>query len=329
VTRCSVIIPTYNRPALTKQCVNAVFEHPPELAELEVIVVDDGSPEPIDVALAPHAERIRIVRHEQNTGFGPACNDGAAAASGEWLVFLNNDTIAQPGWLDALVEYASARDNIGVVGSKLLFPDGTIQHAGVVFSRELVPHHIYTRFPADHPAVNKSRVFQVVTAACALLRRETFERGGGFDAAFVNGYEDIDLCLRLRREGCETHYCHSSVLAHLESVTRADRRDATNHARFLERWSEFVRPDDLEYFAEDGLIEITYQDEFPVRLAVAPELAIIDRGRAGGADRILADRSRQVFEALRENTKLKVELLEAKAQGNAAEGASTRLSGSA
>jgi GT2 family glycosyltransferase len=314
MTRCSVVIPAYNRPALTKQCLDAIFASPPERAELEVVVVDDGSSEPLARTLSAHAERIEIVRHEQNTGFARACNDGAAEASGEWLVFLNNDTVPQPGWLDELIDYASPRESIGVVGSKLLFPDGTVQHAGVVISRELIPHHLYTRFPADHPAVNKSREFQIVTAACALLRRETFERIGRFDHAFVNGYEDIDLCLRLRREGYQVHYCHTSVLEHLEAVTRERKRDARNHALFLERWSDFVKPDDLAYFSEDGLIEITYQEEFPILLSVSPLLAILDGERASGVDRILATRSKQVFDALKDNTSLKVELLEARAQ---------------
>jgi GT2 family glycosyltransferase len=317
VTRCSVVVPAYNRAALTSQCLDAIFASPPERAELEVIVVDDGSSEPVDRSLTPHAERIGIVRHDQNTGFATACNDGAAAASGDWIVFLNNDTIPQPGWLDALIEYASGSERIGIVGSKLLYPDGTIQHAGLVISRELVPRHVYTRFPGDHPAVNKSRTFQAVTAASALLRRETFERFGGFDCSFVNAYEDVDLCLRLRREGYEVHYCHTSVLYHLEAVTRDHLRDPENHALFLERWSDFVYHDDLTYFSDDGLIEVTYQDEFPVLLAVSPLLAILDRERASGADRMLAERSRQVFEALKENTRLKVELLEARERSGA------------
>jgi GT2 family glycosyltransferase len=314
VTRCSVVIPAYGRPALTKQCLEAIFAVPPERAELEVIVVDDGSIDPIAESLAPHRERIRVVRHQQNTGFATACNDGAAVASGEWIVFLNNDTIPQAGWLDALIDYGSSRERLGIVGSKLLYPDGTIQHAGVVFSRRLEPHHLYTRFPADHPAVNRSREFQVVTAGCSLLRRETFERYAGFDAAFVNGYEDIDLCLRLRRDGLEIHYCHTSVLLHLEAVTRNYKLNDRNHELFLARWADLVEADDVAYFMDDGLIEITYQDEFPVLLAVSPELAILDRERASGTDRLLAKRSQQVFEALRENTSLKVDLLEAQAR---------------
>lgn len=286
-----------------------------------MIVVDDGSSDMTERVLAAHADRIEVVRHEQSKGFATACNDGAAAGSGDWLVFLNNDTIARPGWLDALINYAAARQQIGVLGSKLLFPNGTIQHAGVVVSRQLEPHHLYTGFPEHHPAVNKAREFQIVTAACALMRRETFTKSGGFDPLFVNGYEDIDLCLRLRREGYEVHYCPESVLQHLETATRDHLLDAQNHALFLERWSDFVYQDDLWFFAEDGLVEITYAERFPVLLSVSPQLAILDGERAGSVERMLAERSRQVFEALKENTSLKVELLEAQAHAKALEGA--------
>jgi GT2 family glycosyltransferase len=312
VTSCSIVIPVHNRAALTSQCLDTLFATPSAEADVEIIVVDDGSTDTTQEILAVNSGRIEIVVHDEATGFATACNDGAAAASGEWLVFLNNDTIPEPGWLDALIDYASQREHIGVVGAKLLFPNRTIQHAGVVVSRELVPHHIYTGFPEDHPAVNKSREFQLVTAACALLRRQTFELAGRFDPQFVNGYEDVDLCLRLRREGYEVHYCHESVLYHLETSTRDHRLDPQNHALFLERWSDFVRQDDLEYFAEDGLIEITYWEQFPVLLTISPELAILDRDRA--VESMLAQRSREAFDALKENTRLKIELREAQSR---------------
>jgi GT2 family glycosyltransferase len=251
------------------------------------------------------------VRHEQNVGFAGACNDGAAVATGEWLVFLNNDTLPQPGWLDALLRYASSRERIGLVGSKLLFPNGTIQHAGVVFARDLRALHIYAGFPADHPAVNKSREFQVVTGACAVIRRALFDEVGGFDTGFVNGYEDLDLCLRLRQLGYEVHYCHESVLNHLESATRDQVFDQQNHKRFLERWADFVHQDDIQYYLEDGLIDITYAEHFPALLWVSADLAVLDRERANAGEALLAKRSRQVYDALKENIRLRIDLLEA------------------
>jgi GT2 family glycosyltransferase len=317
VTTCSVVIPVHNRAALTSQCLDALLAAPPESAELEIVVVDDASSDSTAQVVAACAGRVRTVRHDRNVGFAAACNDGAAVADGEWLVFLNNDTLPQPGWLDALVRYESSGERIGLVGAKLLFPNETVQHAGVVFARDLSPHHIYTGFRSDHPAVNKSREFQAVTGACAAIRRALFEELGGFDPAFVNGYEDLDLCLRLRRLGYEVHYCHESVVYHFESATRDYAANQRNHELFLRRWSDFVHQDDIRYYAEDGLMEITYAGQFPALLWVSPELAVIDRERASTGDRLLANRSREVFEALKENTRLRLELLEAEQRSRA------------
>lgn len=311
MTTCSIVIPVHNRAVLTTQCLDVLFNSPPDTARPEIVVVDDGSSDSTAQMLAARAERVQVVRHEQNLGFARACNDGAAVATGEWLVFLNNDTLPQRGWLDALLRYASSRAQIGLVGSKLLFPNGTIQHAGVAFARDLTPRHVYTGFDADHPAVNKSREFQVVTGACALIRRALFDEVGGFDPRFVNGHEDFDLCLRLRRLGYEVHYCHESVLYHLESATRGHAPDPKNHELFLERWADFVHQDDIQYYFEDGLIEITYWEQFPALMWVSPSLAALDRERANAGETLLAMRSRQVYETLKENTRLRIELLEA------------------
>ena len=308
MTACSVVIPVRNREALTSQCLDALCRTSPDA---EVVVVDDASSDSTPEMLAERTDQVRVVRHERSTGFAAACNDGVAAAAGEWIVLLNNDTIPQPGWLDALLDYASAREHIGIVGAKLLFPNDTIQHAGVVFGRHLTPQHVYLGFYADHPAVNISREFQVVTGACALIARALFAELGGLDTAYINGYEDVDLCLRLRRLGYQVHYCHESVVYHLESATRSFESNLQNHELFLERWSGFAYQDDVRYYAEDGLLDITYPEQYPALLWVSPHLAVLDRERANASERLLAERSRQVFEALKENTRLKLELLEA------------------
>jgi GT2 family glycosyltransferase len=309
MTGCSVVIPVHNRAALTARCLDALLAAPDDVLA-EIIVVDDASTDSTPGVLAERSD-VRVVRHNRNAGFATSCNDGVAAAGSEWVVLLNNDTIPQPGWLDSLVRYASASERVGAVGSKLLFPDRTIQHAGVVFDHELTPRHVYLGFPADHPAVAKSREFQAITGACMLVRRDLFQETGGFDTAFLNVYEDIDLCLRLRKSGYEVHYCHESVLYHLESATRGAESNARNHDLFLERWESFVYQDDVRYYAEDGLIEITYPGQFPVIARISPRLAVLHRERRDAAERLLAERSRQVYESLKENTRLRVELLEA------------------
>jgi GT2 family glycosyltransferase len=311
--RCSIIIPVYNRASLTRRCLNALLDEPSERVSCEIVVVDDASTDATQRLLADYQEGVRVVTHATNTGFAGACNDGAAVASGEYLVFLNNDTIPQAGWLDALVRHAESHPAAAAVGSKLLFPNGTIQHAGVVICQDRNPRHVYAGFPADHPAVNKSRRFQAVTAASMLIRREAFEQVGRFDTAFRNGFEDIDLCLRLGERGHEVHYCHESVLSHLESVSegRFESED-DNHRLYHERWAHRLRPDDLQYYLEDGLLAVSYAHLYPARLAVSPLLATVDGDeRERQANRLLNVRSRQVFDLLKETIRLTVRLGEA------------------
>jgi GT2 family glycosyltransferase len=308
----SIIIPVHNRAGLTRRCLEAIFGAPPE-APFEIVVVDDGSTDSTQDLLAGYGDRIKVVRRETSGGFAPACNDGATAASGEYLVFLNNDTDPQAGWLDALVDYAECHPRVAVVGSKLLFPDGTIQHAGVIVSQEGYPRHIYAGFPADHPAVNKSRRFLAVTFACALVRRSQFEGVGALDTAFRNSFEDVDICLRLENSGHEVHYCHESVVQHLESVSRGRRaEDDRYNARLLrERWGDRLVPNDFEYYVEDGLLKISYPETYPLRWEISPRLALQSgAGREDEASRLLDERSRQVFKLLKETVRLTAHIAE-------------------
>jgi GT2 family glycosyltransferase len=302
--RCSIVIPVFNRASVTRQCLDALLESIP--SEVEVVVVDDGSRDTTPDLLRSYGERVRVVTHDRNLGFGRACNAGASTSSAQFIVFLNNDTLPLEGWLDALVGYAESHDRAAVVGSRLMFSNETIQHAGVVICQDRVPRHLYAGFPSHHPAVRKSRRFQIVTAACAIVRRVAFEGVGVFDSNFTNGYEDVDLCLRLGERGHEIHYCSESALYHLEMVTRGDASNQPNHDVYMRRWGSRVRPDDFRYYLEDGLIEVSYPDYYPVEMSISPHLATIRED--GSADRMLALRARQVFEAQRENVRLKLQL---------------------
>jgi GT2 family glycosyltransferase len=308
---CSVIVPVFNRAGLTRQCVDILLAEPPTLADREIVVVDDASTDATPELLAEYGDAIRVVKHEENTGFATSCNDGARAARGDYLVFLNNDTLPLKGWLDALIRYAEREPKAAVIGCKLLFPDDTVQHAGVAITEDLNPRHIYAGFPADHPAVNKSRRFPIVTAGCALFRREPFEAAGGFDDAYVNGFEDVDLCLRIGELGHEVHYCHEAVLYHLEMATRDHADHTGNHLLYRRRWAHKVQPDAIQRYIEDGLLKIRFAERFPFFLDVSPLLALIEEEeRERQADRVLTERSRQVFDLSRENALLKLELAE-------------------
>ena len=269
---CSIIIPVWNKRELTEQCVSELARVTSGIS-YEVIIVDNHSTDGTADFLEQLSGDIQIIRNSENLGFAKACNQGARAARGRFLIFLNNDTIPLSHWLTALVAEVTSHPEVGIVGSKLLYEDDTIQHAGVVFSREaLMPYHPYRRVHRDHPAVNRRRIFQSVTAACMLIRREIFEAEGGFDETFQNGFEDVDLCLKVGDKGWQIVYQPFSVLYHLESQTPGRKvHDRENALRFLGRWGQrwWLADEDLYYF-DDGYLAIHTKDQDKDLLELRP-----------------------------------------------------------
>jgi GT2 family glycosyltransferase len=299
----SIVIPVHDRAPLTGHCLDAVLADLP--ADCEVLVVDDASTDSTAELLAGYGDSIRVLTRAENGGYARACNAGAAAAAGEHLLFLNNDTEPRPGWLAALGGYAESHPAAAVVGAKLLYPTGAVQHAGVVIGQDGYPHNLYAGMPADHPAVNRSRPLQAVTGACMLARRDDFERVGGFDTGFVNSLEDVDLCLRLGEAGAEVHYCHEAVVVHLESASRGrEDRFERSVALWRERWRERARRDDVSIYAGDGLLEFEYSESYPLRVAASPLLAAIDSGREIETEELLEVYARQVGDLLGEVVRL-------------------------
>jgi GT2 family glycosyltransferase len=271
----SIVIPVFNRADLTRQCLEALREVTPEPA-YEVIVVDNGSTDGTGWFLRTEqaAGRVRALFNPANRGFGAACNQGASIARGEYLVLLNNDTIPKPGWLAPLVETASD-PSVGIAGSRLLYADGRIQHAGIVWDAKGELSHIHRFARADDPAVLVPRDFAAVTGACVIMRRATFFELGAFDADFYMYVEDVDLCLRAWEAGLRVTYCPESVLTHLEnaSVTDLAWRDENVRAgwqRLEQRW--FGRwPDEVRRFAWPH--RLAGSAPHPAALCFAAELA--------------------------------------------------------
>ena len=250
---CSIVIPVWNKVELTRQCLIALASSTTNVS-FEVIVVDNGSTDGTEEFVNELKGDIQIICNQENLGFAKACNQGARAARGKYLVFLNNDTIPQPHWLKPLVSEVEEHPEVGIVGSKLLFADESIQHAGVVFMRSLLsPYHIYLGAPGTLPAVNQRREFQAVTAACMLIRREVFEAVHGFDEGFINGFEDVDLCLRVREQGHQVIYQPRSVLYHLESQTPGRNDHDEHNSRLLQgRWGNhwWLGDEDFHYHTD-------------------------------------------------------------------------------
>jgi GT2 family glycosyltransferase len=294
----SIIIPVHNGVAYTLICLAALAQA--QLDGSEVIVVDNGSTDATPQRLAAWAEGApsrRVVDMGANAGFARGCNAGAALADRPMLVFLNNDTFVFPDWLPRLLE-PFADGAVKVTGSRLLFPSDRVQHAGVAFD-DRGPHHVFAGLPAEHPAVMERRDWQAVTGAALAIRTDEFRRLGGFDERYVNSFEDIDLCLRVKADGGRVVYVPDSVAYHFESVTvgRLGEDDDANYRRFISSWrGKFEQ--DLEpalQAARDAGYNL--DDRVPPR---------------GEALRVLRDTEAKLAEVESENLGLAAELAEAR-----------------
>ena len=250
--KVSIVIPHYRSHEMLDRCLESIFRCGASLP-FETIVVDDSGIPGSETALDVWRPRIRISKNPENLGFSKSCNRGAKIAAGRYLVFLNDDTVVTPAWLDALVAFIERESSAAVVGPKLLYPSSnTIQHCGMVFNEGRIGEHLYRLLPGYLPAANRVRRFRALTGACFLIRRDEFFRVGGFDEAYSNGGEDTDLCLRLHAAGRGVFYCPESVVYHDEGQSRGlrsvdDANDVYNRARLAERWSEHLSPDIDDY----------------------------------------------------------------------------------
>jgi GT2 family glycosyltransferase len=263
---CSIIIPVRNRSIFTKACLLAIEKSiRADRLTYEVIVVDNGSSDDTHVFLTEWSHSrtgARTLRLSENFGFARACNEGARMAHGRYIMLLNNDTLPTPGWLEKMMELAVGDAQVGIVGSKLLFPNGRIQHVGVAFDEAKNPGHIYRGFPPDIRPAKLSREYQAVTAACLLIERNLYWSVGGLEEAYENSYEDIDLCLKVRARGYRILLCGNSTVYHFESVSD-DRRahDLRNRALLNNRWANTIVPDLKSWYARDRVNENSTQFE--------------------------------------------------------------------
>lgn len=266
--KIAVIIPLYNQWGLTQNCLRSLREHT-EVEFIEVITVDNGSSDDTPtqcpaLGKSLFGEDFQYIRLEKNKNFGPACNLGATQAQTDFLLFLNNDTLLTPMWLDPLVHAFTENPKLGAVGPLLTYPDGRVQHLGVSLSPTSAICHLYHQFPSEHRVVGKKRKLQAITAAALLLPKTVFEQAGGFCEQYRNGFEDLDLCALIRRQGLELTCVPTSRIVHLTSQSQgrfdADRENA---ALFTSRCREDYMPDEHLFAHEDGFALAFHSDFSP------------------------------------------------------------------
>ncbi len=276
--RVSVLIPTSGDWKMTRAAVESIAAAREPGVRTEVIVIDNGSGLVTAAALAalPHEfEDVRVLSSPVNLGFALGSNLGMTQAGGAMVVFLNNDTEVQPGWLAPLRE---ALRDVKVLGAQslLLYPDGTVQSAGIVFPRGGgIPHMLLTGFPVEDTAGLEADAFHAVTGAALAMRFPDVVSLRGFDPVFRNGMEDVDLCLRLSRLRAGHFVVRpTSRVTHHESQTPGRMRSAmVNRRVLLDRWEGQLPEDDVEAWARHGFDvvghEIRIRDGSDQRLCTA------------------------------------------------------------
>lgn len=224
----SVVIPVFNKWDFTRKCLKSLAANTPK-DKIEVIVVDnassDSTPKGCEfLGKQLFGENFHYIRNEENRNFAGASNQGAELAQGEFLVFLNNDTEVQPGWYEPLIGDFTVYPDIAATGPLLVYPEETplgklVQHLGILITPFLKFAHLYEKIPANSPLVRKRRFFQAITGACLVIRKKLFIETGKFDERFINGFEDVDFCLRLSSKGYRFTINTDSVVVHHESTT--------------------------------------------------------------------------------------------------------------
>jgi GT2 family glycosyltransferase/glycosyltransferase involved in cell wall biosynthesis len=239
----SIIIPVFNQFRFTQACLASLQEYQ-GTERFEVIVVDDCSTDGTAEAV-PQMPGVVYLRNETNSGFIASCNRGGEAARGKYLVFLNNDTLVRPGWLTALIDTFAEEPLAGIVGSKLLYPNGELQEAGGIIWRDASGWNYGKSDDPEKPDYNYLREVDYCSAASLMVPKSLFVSLGGFDSRYAPAYyEDTDLAFKVRRAGYKVLYQPLSEVVHYEGVTGGTdlgtgtkKHQDINRSTFAEKWA--------------------------------------------------------------------------------------------
>lgn len=254
----TIIIPTRDRTEDIKRCLESIYRHT-KYTNYEIIIVDNGSRENELIELLSeyskkHQGRFRTISIDIPFNFSKINNLAAREAKGKYLLFLNNDTeVFSPEWINQMVGYAQ-QERIGAIGTKLLYPDNTIQHGGVILGIGGLAGHAHLDFPKnDYGYFGKlimNSNFSAVTGACLMVSKENFEKINGFEESLAVAFNDVDLCLKLQKLGKNNVFLHNVQIFHCESKSRGkedtfckDRRFQSELDYMKEKWTEIIMND--------------------------------------------------------------------------------------
>lgn len=251
----SVIIPAYNSPLEVFRCLTSLQNTASKTIPIEFIVADDASPDVNFLEITPPCT-AKVIRSQTNGGFGTNCNTGAAFAHGDILFFVNqdvradifdpNNVLLSQNWDIPVIE-AFNDTSVGIVGTKLLFPDGRIQNAGGFYDGNCQPFHRGLGY-SNHTywEVNTPDCVSWTTGAALAIRRELFNQLGGFDPIYGKGYfEDVEICVKAREAGFKIWYEPRSIFVHSVGTSGGSSMFAKNAQTFKERWvdTKIIKPD--------------------------------------------------------------------------------------
>lgn len=266
-SKISILIPTKDNTSLLRQCVESIFANS-SYPDFEVIVIDNNSVEQdffdyINSCRKNFPDRFSCIRYEVPFNFSKINNFAASHAKGEYLVLLNNDTkVISTDWLEGMLEQVQ-RETTGVVGVKLLYPDDSIQHAGIGFDEKRLPYHVYAGEQKDIPApVNILSNYPALTAACIMIKKELYEKVGGLDETLAVEFNDIDFCLRIKKKGYYNIYLPHVELYHYESLSRGSshstgekyERHLKEKNLFLSRWFDYIKEVSVQYLSYNRIL---------------------------------------------------------------------------
>jgi GT2 family glycosyltransferase len=282
----SIIVPVYNQFLSTLYCLESIVRFS-EGVSYEVILADDCSTDET-VQWVRFVEGLRVSRPASNLGFLRNCNHAVAIARGKFLVFLNNDTYVQPDWLRELLDTIQQDSSVGIVGSKLVYPDGSLQEAGGILWNDGTGANYGRDDNPTKPQYNFARDVDYVSGASLLIPLDLFKRLGGFDERYVPAYfEDSDMAFAVRRLGFKVRYQPWSVVVHFEGVshgkdekTGIKQHQVTNRHRFAEKWSAELR--DTHFRPDEDWFHARERKEFRgTILVVDRRVPTFDRDAGG------------------------------------------------